>query len=251
MAHEIPLLKISLEAAEDLSSHQYHFVMRDATSGKARLPDAEDEAAEGILQNNPAAGQEAEIMVDGISKCVANAALASGKFVKHEYVAAADAGKADDAGTLWDRARGIVLEAAGAEDDLCSVRLIGPFPWGRMSGIKKTTVSTLTTADDLTLTAAQLLGGFIDRDPNGGARTDTTPTAALLIAAIIQAGVGNSFEFTIKNSADGAETITIGAGTGVTLTGTMTIAQNNSKRFLAVVTAADAVTIYSLGTVVH
>jgi hypothetical protein len=31
----------------------------------------------------------------------------------------------------------------------------------------------------------------------------------------------------------------------------MTIAQNNSRRFLAVVTGATTVTIYSMGTVVH
>ena len=74
------------------------------------------------------------------------------------------------------------------------------------------------------------------RDPNGGARSDPTDTAANIIAAITQAGVGNTFEFTIRNTADAAETITVTAGTGVTLSGTMTIAQNNSKRFLCVVT---------------
>lgn len=117
------------------------------------------------------------------------------------------------------------------------------------------TVTTDATAGVVTYTAAQLLGGIVLRDPNGAARADVTPTAALLVAAIPGAAVGQAFEFTIRNTADAAETITVTAGSGVTLSGTMTIAQNNSKRFLAVFTnvtaAAEAVTVYSLGTVVH
>lgn len=116
------------------------------------------------------------------------------------------------------------------------------------------TATTLTTAGALTLTAAQLLGGLILRDPNGAGRTDTTPTAALLVAAIPGVQIGQFFEFTIRNDADAAETITVAAGTGGTASGTMTIAQNNMKRFLvrftAVVSGSEAYTLYSLGTVV-
>lgn len=117
----------------------------------------------------------------------------------------------------------------------------------------KSTPATVTTAAAVTYTAAQLLGGLILRDPNGAARSDVTPTAALLVAAVKHCNIGSSFEFTIRNDADAAETITVTAGTGVTLSGTMTIAQSNSKRFLVRVTnvATPAVTVYSLGTVVH
>lgn len=113
-----------------------------------------------------------------------------------------------------------------------------------------TVPATITTAGAATYTAAQLLGGLILRDPNGAGRSDVTPTAALIIAAIDGAVIGSSFEFTIRNDADAAETITVTAGTDVTLSGTMTIAQSNAKRFKVVVTAATTVTIYSLGTVV-
>jgi len=118
---------------------------------------------------------------------------------------------------------------------------------------KKTTVATVNTASAVTLTAAQLLGGLILEDPNGGAVTVTTPTATLIVNAIAECKVGSSFEFTIRNTADAAEAITVAAGTGVTISGTATIGQNNSKRFLVAVTAvtSPAVTIYSLGTVVH
>lgn len=119
----------------------------------------------------------------------------------------------------------------------------------------KIVATTEATAGNETLSAAELIGGLILRDPNGADRTDTTDTAALILAAIPGAIVGSSFEFTIRNTADAAETITIAGGTGVTTSGTMTIAQNNSKRFLLVFTnvtaASEAATLYSLGTVVH
>jgi len=250
MTTENAILDLSFEAAEDLSSDQYKFVVLNS-SGKVRRPDSEAEIALGILQNAPEIAQAAQIRLDGISKLVANAALAIGKFVKPEYVGASDAGKGDDAGTQWKAARAIVTEAAGAEDDLAGVRLIGPFPQGAGALIGQMTVTTEVTADAHTYTAAELLGGMILRDPAGGARSDPTDTAANIIAAITQAGAGNSFEFTIRNTANAAETITVTAGTGVTLSGTMTIAQNNSKRFLCVVTSGTTVTIYSLGTVTH
>jgi hypothetical protein len=121
---------------------------------------------------------------------------------------------------------------------------------GRVLG-GKTTVTTLTTGGNLTLTATQVLGGLILRNPSGGARTDTLPTAALLSAAIGGANAGDSFEFTIRNTATGAETITVDAGTGGTISGTATIAQNNSKRFLVVFSSKSVYIAYSLGTIVH
>ncbi len=250
MTSEIQLLDVPYEAAEGLSSDQYKFVVLNS-SGKVRRPDSADEIPLGILQNKPESGQAASVRVDGISKLVANAALTIGKLVSPEYVGAADAGKGQDAGANWKAARGIVVEASGAEDDLAGVRLIGPFPQGQGTLVGQTTVTTEATADNHTYTAAELLGGLILRDPNGGARSDPTDTAANIIAAITQAGVGNSFEFTIRNTANAAETITVTAGNDVTLSGTVTIAQDNSKRFLCVVTASTTVTIYSLGTIVH
>lgn len=115
------------------------------------------------------------------------------------------------------------------------------------------TPPTITTAGVVTYTPAQLLQKLILRDPAGAGRSDVTPTATEILAALDAPHVGLSFEFTIRNTADAAETITVTAGTGVTLSGTMTIAQSNSKRFLAVITnvGTPAVTIYSLGSVVH
>jgi hypothetical protein len=249
MATENKILDVSYPAAEDLSNDQFKFVV--LASGEVRRPNAATEIAEGILQNAPESGEAAQVRKIGISKLNVNGVIAEGDFLKPEYVAAADAGKAEKAGTNWQYTRARALEASSAEDDLISVDLIGPFipSLGILIGL--TTVTTEATAGAHTYTAAELLGGLILRDCAGGARSDPTDTAANIIAAMVQAGVGDSFEFTIRNTSDAAETITVTAGTGVTLSGTMTIAQNNSKRFLCVVTASTTVTIYSQGTVVH
>ena len=113
--------------------------------------------------------------------------------------------------------------------------------------------TVLNTAGALTLTAAQIMGGLILRDPNGGARTDTLPTAALLVAAIQGAEVGTSFTLIIRNTADGAETITIAVGTGGTAVSTLTtIAQNYTTSYLIVLTdvgiGSEAYSVYNLGT---
>lgn len=121
---------------------------------------------------------------------------------------------------------------------------------------KTYTVTTVSTAGAKDYTATELLGGLILRDPNGAGRTDTIPAASAIVAAIPGCKAGTAFEFTIRNTADAAETITIaGVDASVTTSGTMTIEQNNTKRFLLVLTnvgtGTEAATLYSLGTVVH
>lgn len=113
------------------------------------------------------------------------------------------------------------------------------------------TVVTEATAGAVTYTAANFAGGLILRDPNGAGRADLFPTAATIDTEMDTPRVGASFVVTIRNTADAAETITMTTNTGLTLYGTMTIAQNNQKSFLVVKTAVTPTyTIYSLGTVV-
>lgn len=119
---------------------------------------------------------------------------------------------------------------------------------------------TITTlgAGAQTLSAAEILGGFIIGVPTAAA-TYTTDTAGNIVNAIEGAQVGSAIQFVVRNKASAADTITLAGGTGVTInTGdTATIAESNQKTFLAVVTALPdqygngaAVTIYSMGTVV-
>lgn len=118
--------------------------------------------------------------------------------------------------------------------------------------LPKIVPATVSTATAVTLTVGQVQGGFILEDPNGGAATATLPTAALLVAATPGAMVGTSFYFDVRNTADANETLTIAGGSGGTTSGTMTIAQNNGKRFLLRFTnvspGSETYTVYSLGT---
>ena len=119
-----PILDISLEAAEDLSDYQYHFVTLDS-SGKVQLLNAAGDTVIGVLQNDPVSGEEATVRVLGISKVVANDALAVLTAIKAEYVGATDCGKAADASTDYAYVCGLIVEASSDEDDLASA-LITP-----------------------------------------------------------------------------------------------------------------------------
>lgn len=77
MAYEIPGMSASFVAGGDLSSKQYHFVKLN-TSGQVVIVAAATDKPIGILQNAPASGGVAEVMLAGISKVVADADLAIG-----------------------------------------------------------------------------------------------------------------------------------------------------------------------------
>ncbi len=115
----------------------------------------------------------------------------------------------------------------------------------------KNTITTLDTASALTLTVAQILSGFILRDPNGAARTDTTPTATAIINALgIGAVVGSAFNLTIQNTGTIKEFLTIAGGAGVTLVPTAIVIDANESltlRFIITSVTSPAVTIYNLG----
>lgn len=143
---------------------------------------------------------------------------------------------------------------AGAEADMKIFAEAMTSPGSIYSVLAPTfqTTAPQTAADTATLTAAQILGGLITGTPTAAANY-TTPTAVLMLAAMAAFGapyLGLTFEFLIKNTSAGANTITVVAGTGVTIVGTATIAQNAIKRFRVVVSSVDASTldVYSLGS---
>lgn len=105
--------------------------------------------------------------------------------------------------------------------------------------------SVITTAGAGTYTAAQLASGFIQRDPNGAGRTDTTDTAANLIAStgLNLTGDGQEAQCIVQNTADAAETITLAGGTGVTLKGAITVEQNCAIRIAVLRTSATTVCV--------
>lgn len=118
---------------------------------------------------------------------------------------------------------------------------------GRM--YPKSTVTSKTSGAAVTYTAAEVLNSMII-DAATEACTATTHTGTQLIAAIPNCVDGSSFWFILENGAAGAFTITLTAGVDVTVTGTATVAQNNTKLFFGIVTSVSShtVTIYSVGT---
>ena len=117
MPYEIPFNKISLEAAADLSAQQYKYVKVDA-AGKAAAIAAATDLPIGVLQNKPLAGAAAEIMVDGVTKLQADAALTPGALIGTSADGQADV---KVLGTdITEHANGIVLEGAAAAGNYCT-----------------------------------------------------------------------------------------------------------------------------------
>lgn len=77
MAYEIPGMSASFVAGGDLSAKQYYFVKLNS-SGQVVIIAANTDKPIGILQNAPASGGVAEVMLYGISKVSADADLTVG-----------------------------------------------------------------------------------------------------------------------------------------------------------------------------
>jgi predicted RecA/RadA family phage recombinase len=109
------------------------------------------------------------------------------------------------------------------------------------------------TAGGVTLTAAEVLTGVLVVDCAGAGRTYTLPTAALLVAAVPSAKVGDMLKLAIINGSDGAEDITLAAGSGGAfdanqIAASRIIGQNNSKlihiRLTNVTASTEAYVVY-------
>ena len=107
--------------------------------------------------------------------------------------------------------------------------------------------TVLATASNQTYSRTAYIGGYIARNPSGAPRTDVTPAAADLAASIPSLSVGGYFDVTIKNTAAGAFTITLNGGSGVTLIGAITIAQNETAVLRNIKTGAATFDVVKLG----
>ena len=116
-AYEIPGFKLSLKAGADLSAaaNQFKFVKLDANGDVVAIAAATDLPI-GVLQNLPTSGQEAEIVVDGVTKLQADAALTVGL-----HIGTSADGQADSKvlGTdITEHVVGVVLTPAAAAGTL-------------------------------------------------------------------------------------------------------------------------------------
>jgi len=72
MAYDLgPQTLISLTAAADLSANQYYVVRADANGDVLLHDDGGDEFPLGVLQNAPASGETANVLIAGVTKVVA------------------------------------------------------------------------------------------------------------------------------------------------------------------------------------
>ena len=117
MAWTIPGFSFTRVAGADLSALQYYFVKLSTTDTVVVCAAATDVPI-GILQNAPTSGQEATIMVTGISKVNSNAALSIG-----DLIGTAGDGQADAKVPGTDTTEyvvGVVLESSSAAGALAT-----------------------------------------------------------------------------------------------------------------------------------
>jgi hypothetical protein len=117
MAYEIAnsAVKITLVAGEDLSAKQYYFVKIN-TSGLAVLCSGLTDKPIGVLQNDPASGEEAVITVVGGTKVVAGASIDEGVLIG--TTAAGKAGAKVPGTDTTNYVAGTVILASGADGEI-------------------------------------------------------------------------------------------------------------------------------------
>jgi|TARA_R100000093_G_scaffold66958_1_gene38220 hypothetical protein len=117
MAWTIPGFSFTRVAGADLSSDQYKYV-KLSTTDTVILCAAATDVPIGILQNAPASGAEATIMVTGISKVSSDAALSIGNQIGTSADGQADAKTAGSDTTEY--VVGVVLEASSGAGALAT-----------------------------------------------------------------------------------------------------------------------------------
>jgi hypothetical protein len=107
-------------------------------------------------------------------------------------------------------------------------------------------ITALNTVGAGTITAAGIVGKVTQRggSQSNTAFTDTTDTAAHIIAGIPNPYVGQSFLYFYENTTNA--TATIAGGTGVTVSGINTVQSNSMVVFLVTLTSLSAITMVGL-----
>lgn len=100
------------------SISQYSVVKLSTTAGAVKVGAAVTDRAIGVLQNDPAAGEAAEVAVVGICKVLAEASVAKG-----DHLACSSTGRAKATTTANDDVFAIALEGAGTAGYIISCLL--------------------------------------------------------------------------------------------------------------------------------
>lgn len=125
MATGNPALILTFKSKSDNSAKQYHLVELTAANEVDVINAATDKPI-GVLQNKPKAGEDAEVMVVGLSKVNSDAALSVGDLIGP---AADGQAAAKTPGTdTTNYVLGIVVEASGAAAELAVALINGCNP---------------------------------------------------------------------------------------------------------------------------
>jgi len=116
MGFEIPGYKLGTQVANADLDDRYRFVVQN-TSGKIAQVGTAGAKALGVLQSPAAAGEAAEVMISGVSKVVAGAAIASTGPITSD-----SQGRAITAAATHT-VNGIALETAAAAGEVIAVLL--------------------------------------------------------------------------------------------------------------------------------
>lgn len=95
---------------------------------------------------------------------------------------------------------------------------------GNLSEVDMISITPQAATTTATLTVAQITGDVLVATAGTGAVTYTLPTGTLIDATLTNAKVGSAFRLSIVNLGTASGVVTIAAGTGLTLVGTMTFA---------------------------
>lgn len=126
MAYEKPGMIHNFKAGGDLSTKQFYFVKLNS-SGEVVICAGATDVPIGVLQNAPASGETAEVMIYGISKVVSDGTVAVGALV-----GTSGDGQADSKTAGTDTSEYVVGRhlgpAAGAAADIitCTINCLNP-----------------------------------------------------------------------------------------------------------------------------
>ena len=193
-----------LIAGADLSAKQYYFVKLGATEGEVDLIAALTDRPYGVLQNTPKSGEEADVLLIGITKLVSDAAIADGVEIGTSADGQADAkDRGTDSGQFIV---GVMLETSGAAAEI--TRALINCPAAGMAG------ENLPTVERITQTVA--FGDFTD----GGAAVgtlvmdDALPLGAIVLGAKVLVPAGFAGDTTaVLIIGDGSDTDRYSTGT--------------------------------------
>lgn len=109
-----------LTASATLAAKQYYCVKMASTAKQVIVGAAATDRVIGIVQNDPAAGEEALVAIAGACKAAAETSVSVG-----DYVASSSTGRVKTTTTGNDDVIGLALEASSAAGDIITIVLRG------------------------------------------------------------------------------------------------------------------------------